>query len=525
MDMYGNQYTNPMKVSDNIIWHNPDRVFECQCKSSVQHSELVQVLLPLKLCKDLPKASPVQLEDYRAMIFGHNVNFKHFWKDTGDPEVGELPSPPGESETQFYDSGIGETSTSSAMKDSRNLPESSSPQLSSETETLTLEHYTVGIVCALYKELLAVRALFDSRHKNLEVATQDINHYVLGHILQHNVVAACLPCGEYGINSAANVVSHMIRSFSSVKFCLLIGIEGGIPSEQNDIRLGDVVVSLPVGTHPGVIQYDLGKALESGIFERIGYLQRPPYFLLTAISSLRSHPTAFPTTRLDSYIKDIQALASKYKHPGQEHDKLFVAEYVHDPAHETCEQCSGPQVKRQPRPGDNPSVHYGLVASGNRVMKDAQIRDCLREKDNILCFEMETARVINTILCLVIRGICDYSDSHKNELWQEYAAATTAAYAKLLLSVVRNANDLESTAADSDTVKSVHSRKRAVSSLIRASSPPKRPRQLLALTRDFSQRNHVRSDTGERPFACTECGRAFTRASDCKRHEKIHTRR
>jgi hypothetical protein len=35
--------------------------------------------------------------------------------------------------------------------------------------------------------------------------------------------------------------------------------------------------------------------------------------------------------------------------------------------------------------------------------------------------------------CLVIRGICDYSDSHKNKEWQGYAAMAAAAYAKDLL--------------------------------------------------------------------------------------------
>lgn len=38
--------------------------------------------------------------------------------------------------------------------------------------------------------------------------------------------------------------------------------------------------------------------------------------------------------------------------------------------------------------------------------------------------------------CLVIRGICDYADSHKNKIWQPYAALTAAAYAQELLSVI-----------------------------------------------------------------------------------------
>jgi len=44
-------------------------------------------------------------------------------------------------------------------------------------------------------------------------------------------------------------------------------------------------------------------------------------------------------------------------------------------------------------------------------------------------------------------------------------------------------------------------------------------------TRGFHQRAHMLSHSGTRPYACSECGRAFTRKNDCKRHEKIHSRR
>ena len=54
----------------------------------------------------------------------------------------------------------------------------------------------------------------------------------------------------------------------------------------------------------------------------------------------------------------------------------------------------------------------------------------------LLCFEIEVASLTNDFLCVVIRGIYDYVDSHKNKRWQGYAAATAAAYAKELLSVI-----------------------------------------------------------------------------------------
>ena len=66
-------------------------------------------------------------------------------------------------------------------------------------------------------------------------------------------------------------------------------------------------------------------------------------------------------------------------------------------------------------------------------MKNALIRDKLAGKKEVLCFEMEAAGLMNHFPCLVIRGICDYSDTHKNKEWQGYAAMVAAAYAKDLL--------------------------------------------------------------------------------------------
>jgi len=67
-------------------------------------------------------------------------------------------------------------------------------------------------------------------------------------------------------------------------------------------------------------------------------------------------------------------------------------------------------------------------------MKDALIRDRLAAEKDVLCFEMEAAGLMNHFPCLVIRRICDYSDSHKNKEWQGYASMVAAAYAKDLLS-------------------------------------------------------------------------------------------
>lgn len=99
---------------------------------------------------------------------------------------------------------------------------------------------------------------------------------------------------------------------------------------------------------------------------------------------------------LQRYIQQITAREPKYKHPGLNHDKLFKAEYAHESGHETCEQCNGPIIERRDRSGNHPNIHYGLIASGNQVIKSALIRDELAMKHNILCFEMEAAGMMNS---------------------------------------------------------------------------------------------------------------------------------
>ena len=104
---------------------------------------------------------------------------------------------------------------------------------------------------------------------------------------------------------------------------------------------------------------------------------------------------------------------------------------------------------------EDPFIHYGLIASGDQVMRHGATRERLRKELNVLCFEMEAAGLMDDFPCLVVRGICDYADSHKNKRWQGYAAATAAAYAKELLSVIPG-NLLVSTRTAFDTTKTIY---------------------------------------------------------------------
>ncbi|VUC24424.1 unnamed protein product [Clonostachys rosea] len=300
--------------------------------------------------------------------------------------------------------------------------------------------YTVGWICAIKTEYVAAQACLDDEHEiSSRRSHHDPNDYTVGRIGKHNVVIAVLPNGEYGKSSAAAVMSHMLHSFPGIQVMLMVGIGGGVPSARHDIRLGDVVVSTPSGGNSGVFQYDFGKSVQNQSFYPTGFMNQPPTVLRTAVAGLEaSYERKGHRIKesIDAALSHNPRLGRKYSKPPLRSDRLYESTYTHHGKLACADSCSHRHlVRRRPRSEyeDNPAIHYGLIASGDTLMKNAKIRDTLAEEHDVLCFEMEAAGLMNNFPCLVIRGICDYSDSHKNKEWQGYAAMTAAAYTKDLL--------------------------------------------------------------------------------------------
>lgn len=188
----------------------------------------------------------------------------------------------------------------------------------------------------------------------------------------------------------------------------------------------------------------MGKEKEVEGFQVESHLNKPPAVLLTAMRKLKADH-AFELGQMGNYIAQVSLKAERlralrrYRFPGWEYDRLYASSYYHIGAEGSdCSECDpGQLVQRLDREFDGPAVHYGLIASGNRTMSSAQERDRIRDSWDVCCFEMGAAGVMDNFPCVVIRGICDYSDSHKIKAWQPYAAVTAAAYAKDLLRVVR----------------------------------------------------------------------------------------
>ncbi|KAA8647187.1 uncharacterized protein ATNIH1004_005877 [Aspergillus tanneri] len=273
--------------------------------------------------------------------------------------------------------------------------------------------------------MAAALAMLDEIHEPLPKHTDDTNTYVLGSIKQHNVVIACLPDGQYGTNNAAIVTTNMMRTYRKICACLMVGIGGGVPS-MADVRLGDVVV----GTR--VMQYDLGKIVIGGQLQRTAVPKLPHPLVGTVVSALRSKHELSPS-RLSSILQQKLGAQPKYSRPNLP-DRLFHATYDHESLAPSCDGCDQSKlVARSSRRPDEIMIHYGAIASGNQVMKSGTARDDIARQLDVICFEMETAGLIDILPCLPIRGICDYSDSHKNKEWQKYAAATAAAYGREFL--------------------------------------------------------------------------------------------
>jgi nucleoside phosphorylase len=302
--------------------------------------------------------------------------------------------------------------------------------------------YTIGWICDNSTEYIAAQALLDQRHEPPNhVSQHDYNDYTLGSVGEHNVAIAVLPDGEYGTSPAACVARDMLHSFPNIRIGLMVGTGGGAPSPRHDIRLGDIVVSAPRDGKGGVFQYDFGKTIQERSFKYTGFLDQPPTVLRTAVSGLKAQ-YEMDGHKLEETIQHAldkyPRLRDMYSRPDPSTDRLYRAEIVHNDK-ACCATATGNEtsklVRRPPRTEDDeiPAVHYGLVASANALMKDALVRDQLSKDKDVLCFEMEAAGLMNHFPCLVVRGICHYSDTHDNEAWQGYAAMAAAAYAKDLL--------------------------------------------------------------------------------------------
>jgi nucleoside phosphorylase len=334
------------------------------------------------------------------------------------------------------------------------------------------DDFAIAIICALPLEAEAVEALFDETYDRLgkyySKQRGDPNAYINGRIGKHDVVLCYMP--GMGKGSAAGVASSLRVSYTGIELALVVGICGGAPPppKYQEIFLGDVIIS------DSVIEYDFGRQYPGGFQRKTGIkdtLGRPGPEIRALLNGLRAENARNELQNQTQQYLHILQQRAKWCHPGVS-DILFKASYLHkhynhaspagcsclgsDSFDQVCDQickealekdcddlnCNkGQKIRCREISEANPtSIYIGPVASADAVMKSGQHRDEIVRREKVIGFEMEGAGVWENVPCIIIKGVCDYADSHKSKLWQEYAAATGASAAKAFLEYWMPAN-------------------------------------------------------------------------------------
>ncbi|KAL7909373.1 hypothetical protein GGI35DRAFT_469357 [Trichoderma velutinum] len=302
--------------------------------------------------------------------------------------------------------------------------------------------YTVAWIAPLQIEAQAALHLLDNRHHGrFPLTPRDDYVFQAGDACGHNIIIATLPDGEvYGTRSAAALATQVKKFFPNLWFGLLVGIAAGLPNLSRnpplDIRLGDVLVGSSLGDNASLIDYDLGKETGTDGFQllRAGHaLAKTATVVRSAIGSIKLRAPNDSSDVLQHYrrIEHKEHSLGTFADPGQDRDVLYQVNES---------EIESPVVRERRPDSKRIRVWYGPIGSGDKLMKNAQKRNELRDKYNIIGLEMEAAGTMDQIPVGVIRGVCDYGDEHKNDEWQPYAAAMAAAYARVVLAEIRPKN-------------------------------------------------------------------------------------
>ncbi|KAL8282423.1 hypothetical protein RB597_009912 [Gaeumannomyces tritici] len=313
---------------------------------------------------------------------------------------------------------------------------------------LTAEDYQVAWIAPLPAvELLPARLMLDDEHDRPDYDTHhDESTYYYGEIHGHAVVITTFSgSGFTGNVNAARLTGPLFKTFPKIRMTFLVGIGGGVPSHSADIRLGDVVVGFLESGKSPCVYYDFGRDRPEG-YERKGpEIPAPSHRILSGLARVVSDHE-LGQTRFGDQLNRLRQhptpkLRRTYALPPEETDRLFVADYQHQQDGTDCGGCDQHRVVTRRRRDDEERegivFHQGRIATGSSVVRDAKKRDYISNQcGGVLCIEMEAAGVAVNGNCLVIRGISDYADSHKNDTWKDCAAAHAAAFARELLRII-----------------------------------------------------------------------------------------
>lgn len=351
------------------------------------------------------------------------------------------------------------------------------------------EGFYFAILCALPLEYDAVYNSFDEiwPDKDYGNAPGDPNRYATGCMGELPVVLLLLP--GMGKVDAASAAASLRSSYINLRLALVVGICGGVPylADKTEVVLGDVIISKYLVRYDFGRQYPDGFQRKTAIEDSLGRPNKETRVLSALLETTSGREKL--ENEAQTLLKQLQNKTNttnhqgKYDYVGAVYDRLFASDYPHKHhVAKECDICDACQtdlepvcdasldlkcaalgcsddilVKRRRLQKSSTktdtcidatlSVYIGGMGSADTVMKSGRIRDKIASRDKIIGFEMEGAGVWDELpSCLVIKGICDYADSHKPKRWQKYAAATAASTAKALLtSYLKNEQPVDKT--------------------------------------------------------------------------------
>src|SRR5436190_16300861 len=106
-----------------------------------------------------------------------------------------------------------------------------------------------------------------------------------------------------------------------------------------------------------------------------GFLRPPPTLLLTALANLQAKHdldgSDIPAFLADMIKRRLNLVKSGYGCPGPEKDCLHCSHTESATSNSQCTRCQDGVIQRVARDNQHPVVHYGVIASGNELIKNA----------------------------------------------------------------------------------------------------------------------------------------------------------
>lgn len=333
----------------------------------------------------------------------------------------------------------------------------------------TRNGFQIAVICALPEERDAVEKAMTRDYKdegcNYRKIQGDDYHYMTGELGGKPIVLAT-PRSMGSLN-ASHLVVNMRHSFPNIVYALVVGIAGGAPCSydkdtdswsDSDIHLGDVIISTQV------VEYDFGAELDDK-FRRKKNVEdvfpRAPTLVTSFLNSVKTGKSKAFKRVLEKTNADLRPWGRDYERPASNTDRVYLSDYRHkhqnQNACEICSRCTDWHtgvceraleanctslgcVPDRINESRETRIHFGRVASGNAVMKSAHRRDKLIQEEGCVAFEMEGAGTWEVLGTIVVKGVVDYADSHKNKIWRAYPAARAALCAKALIEEIELAD-------------------------------------------------------------------------------------